>query len=61
MEDNLSVYYSKDEERNESGLLVSRINKADKTFKILKMVTDEEAEKLYELLINQEARLNDER
>ena len=58
MEDCLNVFYDKDEKRNESGLLVSRINKGDKTIKILKMVTDEEAEKLYELLTNQEEKVN---
>ncbi len=52
MDDLLYVGFDKNERQNETGLCVGRVN-SDGSHSVLKMVLDDEAKDLYELLTNQ--------
>ena len=56
MKDKLFVTYDKDERRNETGLCVGR--ETDDKVEILKMVLDEEADKMYMLLTDQQTKVD---
>lgn len=46
----LIVTYDVDEEKNEKGICISRVEKEKSSFNVIKMALDEEAETLYKLI-----------
>ena len=52
MTDNLFVGYDFDERRNEKGICIRRKNQ-DGSYTVLKMLLDDEAEKLYRIITEQ--------